>query len=478
MLVRRTTRSVNDLPLLALCTCLAALAGLGAARDAGQLLTVCLGLLAAVAVALRPWLAIVAVLAADGLALLLVLGHVDTAAVDSGVFLLTLTALLASRARARSPLPSVVVVLLVLVALVLTCGLLVASSAGIPFSQSLSGLRRFAVPAICGLIALSMSEREASRVLRAATVLVSASAVAALVEQSLGAGALESAGLTYGVTVRHYQEELRAPGLFATNYTLGAFAGVLGGLAVAWWPTLRTRSDKVWSTMALLASCACLLLSIYRTGIVVLIVSVALWLLIVERRGTLGRRLLTVTAAVSAVGYVFSAGLGSTGSLLQRGQLWRDVVDRYGIPPLGHGLGFSGAASESRFSARTVVVDNYYLSLSLQYGLLAIAIIGPLVVLSVLMLRQSRQFPRLRSGAVLAACLVAFLFVDFWEYTSAMSLAMTAVAVGYGHHRASRARAVAATGGPDDSPDPHGVPASASALPEPSTASWENVEGR
>lgn len=42
------------------------------------------------------------------------------------------------------------------------------------------------------------------------------------------------------------------------------------------------------------------------------------------------------------------------------------------------------------------------------------------------MVRHSSRVPLLRAGVVLAACVGAFVFVDFWEYTAAMTMALAA----------------------------------------------------
>ncbi len=437
MIARR--RALLAGTLIGFCLC----ASLAGALTALRPDLVVLGLVTAgvvIGVVLRPFLAVFAVLAVDALGLVLVLTRLDTGALNLATFGLVGLAAVSTRIRASTAFPRRALHFLVTVSLVLAVGVSVALVSAVPPNQVLAGFRLLATPLLCAVIALGMSKQQASSVLKVATILAVASAVASVVETRLGIGGLLDVGLTYGTNIRQYEGELRAPGLFTTNYALGAFAGVLGALAFVWWPVLGlSRWDRIWRWVAIAASSACLVLSIYRTGILVLLFSLALWIAISEEgRSAFGRRLLGGIAGAVAVAYVLSAGFGSAASLEDRTRVWSRVLAQYDLEILGHGLGFSGAASSSRFAIDRVTVDNYYLSLALQLGVFAAPLLFLMALSTLWMLRHARRVPILRAGIVLAACLVGFLFVDFWEYTAAMALALTSAGVAYGRYHAER----------------------------------------
>jgi hypothetical protein len=284
------------------------------------------------------------------------------------------------------------------------------------------------------------------------------SLAAALYQRAVGPSALMALGLEYGTTVRSYFGELRAPGIFLTNYELGAFAGVLGALAVVWWPKLGLlgERDRWWRLAALVSSVGCLLLSIYRTGLVVLLASLGLWLIFgsggAGRLSAVLRNVSLLAGSLGLVGVVLSGGYASTDSLIARQAQWSSILTLIDWSPTGLGVGAVGAASVSRFAEDPVVVDNYVISSFLQFGWLGPLALFALACFAASHVRDAARTPVLNSFFVLFAACLAFLLVDFWEYTAAMSLAMFAAGVAY----AARARAA---GGPPEVRHFVGVPA-------------------
>ncbi|MCU1407825.1 MAG: hypothetical protein JWQ43_4128, partial [Glaciihabitans sp.] len=135
-----------------------------------------------------------------------------------------------------------------------------------------------------------------------------------------------------------------------------------------------------------------------------------------------------VTGIAVGVGF-FAVGLGDSKSFFQRLDIWAQLLGNDSAL-LGHGIGYVGAASGAAGSAIQIFTDNYYISLWLQFGIPAIASIGILIAVLVMLFREGK---RGNSRAALAASLwagllVAFFLVEFWEYTSSMCL--VAVVIG------------------------------------------------
>lgn len=378
----------------------------------------------------RPSVAVVLVIAADALALPGLLLGVDWGLVTVSVFGLALTGAASAMVTMPRTLRSRVLPTSFVLAAILVISAL-NGLAHLPDAQVVAGFRLIATPLCCLLIGLAAAPPSLPRVLKGSALLLAASAIAALAEARLGTSYLISIGLDAGTTVRSYQGQLRAPGLFATNYLLGGFAGVVGALAFAAWPRQTHRHSGRWQVVTVAAAAACLVLSIYRTGILILLSSVLLWVL-VARRGALGRKGITILVGGGFVAAVVSFGYASADSLGQRLRLWNHLLASEPLSLIGAGLGAVGAASNSRFAQDRVVVDNYYLSLWLQLGVLALVLLGGLLILVLWLLRAGRADVSLRPGVVLASCLLALALVEFWEYSASMSIVMFAVGCGIG----------------------------------------------
>jgi len=384
------------------------------------------GAVMVVAVVRRPWIAVATVLAVEGFALAFLLAGVDTSLLHYATSALAAIGAVISLSRSRSE-SAHAAMLATVVGMVVVFGAFASWLSAMPNEQIVAALRLVLTPALCAVIGRSATTEQARAMLKLATVLVVSSALAAVVERRQGIDRLVNLGLEYGTTVRSYDGLLRAPGLFATNYSMGAFAGVVGALALAWWPAVAGNGDRRWRQVALVASAACLILSIYRTGMLVLVFTASVLLFMADRGQKAGeRRLLRLAGGSIFVAYVAYSGLLSTESTDDRFLVWSSILRNFETPLTGNGLGFSGSASVSRFAETVIVVDNYYLSLFLQLGVFSLALFLPMGWIAVRMLVRASAQPLLRAGIVVTGCLVAFAFVDFWEYTSAMSLALFA----------------------------------------------------
>lgn len=394
--------------------------GLGVAAVAFP--PVLLGVVAVPLVLLVPLVPVLIGTLSDGIVFPLLLTGRGSSLLNIGVLATTLMGLAAVLLRGTVN-PRIARFALAVLALALP-GLLVALDTE-PVSQVLSGARYLAVPIVMAMIASTLGSAQLRVLLKCVTALMSVSAVAAAIEQSLGSDRLLAlTGLAYGVSIRNFGSALRAPGTFATNFHLGAYASVVAVIALLWWGTLEgARRDWPWRVVALGASLACLALSTYRTGVVLLVVSVVAAIFLSGGAVKTWVRLLVAgLGAVVAIGFV-AVGLGNTNSFFQRLGVWGDLLaGRPGF--LGRGVGYSGAASGAAGSARQIFTDNYYISLWLQLGLPGVLIAVLLIGVAVHLYRAgSAGSPRAAVAVALwCGALVAFFFVELWEYTSAMSL--------------------------------------------------------
>lgn len=401
-------------------------AGAAAASVAGFVAAASPGVLAAAIalplVILVPLVATSLAILADGVAFPLLITGASTTLVNIGVLGSVLLAVpMVLLRKTASPVVLRVTAILALAAVPGTIAALVL----LPASQVLSGARYLAIPVVVALLASTLTDRARRTLLILVTIEMTVSFIAAIIETAIGSDRLlEETGLDYGVTIRNIGETLRAPGTFATNYHLGSFAGVFAVVALLWWGSLRGASrDIVWRVIAVVSSIGCLVLSTYRTGLVIVLVAVGAAILLSGRRLPAWVKIvLALGAAGVAVGFV-TAGLGSSDSFYERLAIWTGLLTD-SVAPFGRGLGYSGAASGAEGAAVQIFTDNYYISLWLQLGVSSLIFFGVFVVLAVLLVRMGQRGDR---RALPAACLwigalAGFAFVELWEYTSAMSL--------------------------------------------------------
>lgn len=300
----------------------------------------------------------------------------------------------------------------------------------LPLRQTLSGIRYLTVPLMVGILSSALSDSSMRKLLRAGAALMFVSFVATIIETSLGSDRLlELTQLDYGTSIRNFGDALRAPGTFATNYHLGAYSAVFCVIALLWWGTLDGASaDWLWRFVGVLSSLGCLGLSTYRTGVVILVVSVLAAVFLSGRAVASRFKVLVVSLGLTVAIAFFAIGLGNTRSFFQRLDVWASLLSG-SISPLGRGVGSAGAASGAAGSSGQVFTDNYYLSLWLQFGiagLVMITVFGAVLVRLVLSGGMGSRRAAL-AAPLWAGVLVGFFFVELWEYTSAMCLVSAVV---------------------------------------------------
>ena len=126
--------------------------------------------------------------------------------------------------------------------------------------------------------------------------------------------------------------------------------------------------------------------------------------------------------------------VGATGahSLFERFDVWSSLL-RAHVPPYGLGVGAVGAATNSRVAGGPQLsVDNYYVSVALQFGPVALAgLVAAVGYALVRLWRGSAERPTyVLYLAVVAGLAVSFLVIDAWEYAAAMTCLALFVAYG------------------------------------------------
>jgi hypothetical protein len=389
-------------------------------------------------VILVPIVAVAYAVLADGIAFPLLLVGSTSTLVNIGVLIVVLVALPAVFLR-RAANPAVNRVVLLILALAVP-GVIIAIFT-LPSAQWLSGIRYLVIPLAVAILGSALSPGQLRLLFKAVACLMVINLLAAGIETALGSDALlKLTNIGYGVSIRNFGTALRAPGTFATNYQLGAFTAVAAVIALVWWGTLKdARRDLPWRIVAVLSALGSLALSTDRTGVILVAVGVVAAVLFSGSVVKPWIKLGTVLLVVALVTCFFLIGLGDTQSFFQRLGVWSQLLAG---PPalLGNGIGYSGAASGAAGSAAQIFTDNYYISLWLQFGIFGILISLVFVGILIALYRLGWHGNHAASVAasLLLGTLVAFFFVEMWEYTSAMSLVAVVVGASVAGVRRSR----------------------------------------
>jgi hypothetical protein len=294
---------------------------------------------------------------------------------------------------------------------------------GLP--QTLVGLRILLLPAAALAAVAALRPPEIKRLMGLLSWLMVANAVAAIFEFAVGPARLGAWGLDHDRAIRYIDGHFRAPGLTAFNAELGLLAGayLLGYLAL-WLARDRRPRRAAWHAGAG-AAAICLALSTSRSGAVLVAAGVIAGALL--NRGAserARRRALLLGGGLLALLAVGFAAVGATGinSLYQRLDVWSSLLST-GVPAYGVGIGGAGAATNSRVaSGHQVFVDNYFVSLALQFGpVLLIVLVAALLVGLWWLWRGTAERPAFVVFLAVAIGLAsAFLLIEAWEYASAM----------------------------------------------------------
>jgi hypothetical protein len=327
---------------------------------------------------------------------------------------------------------------------VAVAALILAGSAVVGFTrqgipQTVIGVRYVLFPVAVLVVVVARSVPDIVRLVGLFSWVMVANAVAAMAEFLVGPSRLAAWGFSHKDAIRYINGNFRAPGLTEFNAELGMLAGafLLGYLCLWLTRDLRPRR-RLWHAAAV-AAAICLALSTSRSGAVLLVAGLVAAVVLNRSGGQASRRrsrqLGLAVLVLVALGF---AAVGATGghSLVERFGIWGSLL-RHGVPLYGRGVGAVGAASNSRVAGGSrVIVDNYVVSLALQFGpVLAAVLIALLVAVLVWLYRRSTDHPTyVLYVGVVAGLAASFLVIEAWEYDAAM--ACLAVFVGYGvRHR-------------------------------------------
>jgi hypothetical protein len=292
-------------------------------------------------------------------------------------------------------------------------------------AQTVAGARLTLLPLILLVVALGFSARELDRLITVTAWLVIANGVAAVVEYIIGPGQLVAWGFEEGRAVRLIGDTFRAPGLTEVNAELGLLAGAfLLGYAALWLVRPLRPRNLIWHVAAGAAAVS-LALSTSRSGALLLAGGLVTAVVLNRGGGPAARKRARIMGGAIVVLLVAGfAAVGATGmsSLLQRFEVWGALIED-GEPWLGVGVGGAGAATFSRAaSSPEVFVDNYFVSVVLQYGFPIATVVAGLLVWGLYRLsRKSAEHGRYAVHlALLAGLACGSLMIELWEYTLAM----------------------------------------------------------
>ncbi|MFJ8577360.1 hypothetical protein [Micromonospora sp. NPDC093277] len=300
-------------------------------------------------------------------------------------------------------------------------------------AQTAVGVRLLVVPLMIVLVLVALALPRITTLVTVMSWLLVANAVAAVAELAVGPARLVEWGFEEGRAVRYIGETFRVPGLTEFNAELGILAGAyLLGYVTLW--LTRGARPTLWSWHAgAAAAVLCLALSTSRSG--ALLVAAGVLACVVSNRsgGAAARRArLVALGVVGALAAAFGA-LGATGatSMFDRFTNWSHLLGDLTL--WGGGIGSAGAATSSRIaSGDQIFVDNYYVSLALQFGpVVAVAVVTALGFALVHLWRRAADEPTAGLHlAILAGLACACLVLEAWEYPGAMMCLALFVAYG------------------------------------------------
>ncbi|TDC76036.1 hypothetical protein E1193_24525 [Micromonospora sp. KC606] len=292
-------------------------------------------------------------------------------------------------------------------------------------AQTLVGVRLMVVPLLLLVVLAALPGDRLAALVTVMSWLLVANAVASLAELAVGPARLVQWGFEEGRAVRYIGETFRVPGLTEFNGELGILAGayLLGYLAL--WLTPGARPTR-WSWHAGgVAALLCLALSTSRSGALLVAAGVVAAVVVNRSGGVAARRrarLFGLAVVACLVGAFVAVGATGARSLFDRFEVWSALLSD-DLPPWGRGVGSVGAATSSRIaSGQQIFVDNYFVSLALQFGpVLTVAVVAALGWALWRLWRLGAEDQKaVPLTAILVGLACASLMIEAWEYPGAM----------------------------------------------------------
>jgi len=417
-----------------------------AARSATGGPILCLALVAAAAIAVRPALALWVAVAIESTRLLIVGQGVPSSTATAAVGGVLAYGAVLTWLRGRGDAALIPVLVLPILA-VAGPGLVVLTLSSTT-AHLVATTNVLVSPFLAAYIAYAATRREWQQFQRLLVILVVANALECVRQVATGTAGLVAAGLDYGTTIRQIDGVLRAPGLTLTNASAG-FVGAAVVVTLVISAQIGMSIGRIWYLAGLMAGGVVIYLSTSRSA-VIFVISCLIVLAVLRRdrtalsgRSSLERLLWKIggvgfAAALPAA--LVSYGAGSNDSLLDRFAVWSALLNQH-LSIFGLGAGRVGAASFSSTNPNPpIFTDNSWLSITIQFGVL-----GLVVSLLLLMIALTRSRRLYRNGArsvgsaitaLIAATSVTGIFIEVLDYPLCMMLvAATAATAAARAHR-------------------------------------------
>ena len=319
------------------------------------------------------------------------------------------------------------VIALGLLSILCLYGLLIPQTHATPTIVKIIACKSILLPVVIStILSRVLDENALVRLIKLSFYVCVISSVAGILELKLGVAKLTSLGLPYGANgqIREFQTgRVRAIGLSLTNFEFSLFSGLIAIIAytiIANYFFIE-RISKSFAIITFFASLMNMYTSITRQGILFPLIAITIMELFKRRNAVRIFSQIYLSMIVSFLLIVLNNLFLSESSLNGRFSLWQKLLDQ-NAKFIGNGIGFCGGATTSSFAKNIsqIFVDNYYISIFLQVGIL-----GLVFYLAALTsyFYQSNVFGK----AILIAILFTSLVTEFWEYTSVVTIALTLI---------------------------------------------------
>ena len=237
------------------------------------------------------------------------------------------------------------------------------------------------------------------------------------------------AGYIYGAHLKELtggSHRFRAPGLLSSNFELGLLSAVIFVISLL---TLTQLSNVVTKRMSIVGMSAGIVGSITsasRTSILFALLGMLIIAIRVSRQSSYSSASSKFAVTFLSFSSVIVAALSANSVLIttattsSRFVVWRDLLHTGGLF-FGNGIGSVGTTTTSKLAITPVFVDNYFLSVLLQFGILGLV----LFLICLFQLLKCNEKVR----ALIAPLLVACIFLEVWEYWIPMTCLL--IVVGY-----------------------------------------------
>jgi hypothetical protein len=278
------------------------------------------------------------------------------------------------------------------------------------------GVKLLLLPILLSIGAIN-SEIRWDKIFKVLVSLMFLQVLMAITEYVIGITKLLDLGLVYGTQVRQIEGQLRAPALFSTHFEFGLFSAALFCASV-YLKELSTNLKIAWIRLGAFCGILGVLLSTTRTAVLIVV-----FVFIARKIETtdIARKLfsLYLKTLILTVGSLlflyFLPSVFTPDSIFSRFENWKIILNSFNIL-FGKGAGIAGGATSSNFAvaSQRVVVDNYILSLLVQFGLAGLFLF--LLAIKNLSLQPPKRSP------LLLSILISFFTLETWEYYASISL--------------------------------------------------------